>query len=48
MQLVVLEAMKSEIDVPVEEEEFVGKKVKMVAVKEGDVITAGQKLVIFE
>lgn len=44
----VLEAMKSEIDVAVEEEELVGKKVKAVAVKEGDVITAGQKLVVFE
>lgn len=47
-QVVVLEAMKSEIEVAVEEEEFVGKKVKSVAVKEGDVISAGQKLVIFE
>lgn len=45
--VVTLEAMKTEIDVPAEEE-FVGKKVKRVLVKEGDVVGSGDRLVVFD
>lgn len=45
--VITLEAMKTEIDVPAERG-FVGKKVKRVLVKEGDVVGSGDWLVVFE
>lgn len=45
--VVTLEAMKTEIDVPAGEE-FVGKKVKRLCVKEADVVGSGDRLVVFE